>query len=518
MAKRDDVCLQSPLLRSAQQLGVALCCVATACSSASAPDVPTDVPPDGVPPNDNGTGGGTSVDAAFPNTNDVHVMAAVHSGLSALPTSLAVQTGAVARSISISGGIPPYSVTGCDGVATVALSGTTLAAKPIAVGTCTLVVVDGPGTSGVDIDVTVGAASKLLAATPPMGWSAWNHFGVNISEDIVREAADALVSSGMRDAGYQYVNIDDFWQLSRDASGAIVIDGSVFPSGMKALVDHVHQRGLKFGLYTDRGTATCGGNPGSQDHEAQDAKTYASWGVDFVKEDNCNVTRDEQTQYQMMRDALTGTGRDIVFSICAWTYIPWMQKTAQLWRTTNDILNQWSRVPEIADQNAKYAAAAGPGHWNDPDMLEIGNGVLTATESRAHFSMWAIMAAPLLAGNDLTSMSKETLDILTAPEIIEVDQDPLGHQGVQVRVDGDLEVWSKVESGQGVRAVALFNKGAATADIAVSWGEVGLMPGAAIVRDLWARTDLGSINDRYSASVPSHGVVMVKIAGAESKP
>jgi hypothetical protein len=508
MAKREEASI-----RSARWLSVALCSIAAACSFAHPEDTTsTDVPADERGIGDTETGGARSADAASPVSKDAHATLDVLSGLAALPKSLETRAGAVARSISISAGTPPYAATGCDGVASAVLSGKTLTVKPIAAGSCTLVVVDTPATARVEIPVAVGAASNLLAATPPMGWNAWNHFMVNVSEDIIKEAADALVSSGMKDAGYQYVNIDDFWQRSRDASGTIVPDGSVFPSGMKALADYVHQRGLKFGLYTDRGTATCGGNPGSQDHEIQDANTYASWGVDYVKEDNCNVTGDEKTQYQMMRDALHATGRDIVLSICAWTYLPWMPETGQLWRTTNDILNTWTRIPEIVDGNADLAEFAGPGHWNDPDMLEVGNGKLTPTEGRAHFSMWAIMAAPLLAGNDVASMSKETRDILIAPEIIEVDQDPLGRQGVRVRADGDLEVWSKVQSGEAVRAVALFNRGAAAADIEVRWSEIGLQPGAATVRDLWGRADLGSFRDRYTANVPSHGVAMLKIS------
>jgi hypothetical protein len=501
MVKRKDV-----------WLGVSLCSIAAACSSVPLDATPIDEPSSEIGTGGGGTGAAQSGDAASPNPGDAQADLDVQARLAALPKSLETKAGAVARSISISAGRPPYAATGCDGVASAVLSGKTLTVKPIAAGSCTLVVVDTPATSRVEIPVTVSAASKLLAATPPMGWSAWNHFMVNVSEDVIKEAADAIVSSGMKDAGYQYVNIDDFWQRSRDASGTIVADGSVFPSGMKALADYVHQRGLKFGLYTDRGTATCGGNPGSQDHEIQDANTYASWGVDYVKEDNCNVTGDAKTQYQMMRDALSATGRDIVLSICAWTYMPWMPETGQLWRTTNDILNTWTRIPEIVDGNADLAEFAGPGHWNDPDMLEVGNGKLTPTEGRAHFSMWAIMAAPLLAGNDVASMSKETRDILTAPEIIEVDQDPLGHQGVRVRADGDLEVWSKVQSGTGVRAVALFNRGAAAADIEVRWSEIGLPSGAATVRDLWARADVGSFRDRYTANVPSHGLAMLKIS------
>ncbi|HEV8244373.1 MAG TPA: glycoside hydrolase family 27 protein, partial [Polyangiaceae bacterium] len=300
----------------------------------------------------------------------------------------------------------------------------------------------------------------ILAATPPMGWNSWNKFGCNVSEDLIKSVADALVESGMKDAGYEFVNIDDCWQTSRAGDGTIVADPDRFPSGIQALADYVHGKGLKLGVYSDRGTTTCAGRPGSQDHETQDADTYAAWGVDYLKYDNCNASLDQKTQYQAMGAALTASGRPIVFSICAWAFADWAPETGQLWRTTGDISDSWGSVTGIIDQNEGLSQYASPGHWNDPDMLEVGNGGMTDTEYRSHFSLWAIMAAPLIAGNDVRSMSDASKAILTAPEIIAVDQDPLGKQGTRVLQNGELEVWSKVQSETGVRAVALFNRSA----------------------------------------------------------
>ena len=365
------------------------------------------------------------------------------------------------------------------------------------------------------------ALDNGLARTPPMGWNSWNRFGCNVNETLVRGMADAMVSSGMAAAGYQYVVIDDCWQVSRDAAGTIVADASRFPSGMKALADYVHSRGLKFGLYTDAGTATCSNKPGSLDHEVQDAQTYAAWGVDFVKVDWCNTGGlDPATQYATFRDALAGAGRPILFSICNWgidSPWSWGPATGNMWRTTGDIQDSWSSILTIIDQNGSHASAARPGAWNDPDMLEIGNGGMTATEYRSHMSLWAIMAAPLIAGNDLRDMTPETLSILTAPEVIAIDQDPLGVQGARVSDRGGLQVWAKRLEEDGAVAVALFNRTGSTADITATWSAIGLPAGSATVRDLWERADRGSFTDSYTASVPSHGTVLVKIvAGAGS--
>ncbi len=367
------------------------------------------------------------------------------------------------------------------------------------------------------------AAADALALTPPMGWNSWNKFGCDVSEKLMRETADTLVATGMKDAGYQYLVIDDCWQVRRDDKGRIVVDPDRFPSGMKALADYVHGKGLKFGLYSDAGTGTCQKRPGSKDHEAIDARTYAEWGVDYLKYDWCNAEgQDTRDSYGRMSRALRATGRPIVFSLCEWgSTNPWLwaQGIGQLWRSTGDIGNCWDcaedwgmGVTHIIDQVAELHPYAGPGHWNDPDMLEVGNGGLNAAESRAHFSLWALLAAPLMAGNDLRSMSKETLEILTNPEVIAVDQDLLGMQGRRVKDNGAYEVWMK-PLADGSRAVILFNRGTKPWDIAASWDDIGLAPASkALVRDLWKKADLGSFTGRFEAKVEPHGVVMVRIA------
>ena len=329
----------------------------------------------------------------------------------------------------------------------------------------------------------VSALDNGVARTPPMGWNSWNKFGCNVSEELIKSMADAMVSSGMKDAGYQYVVIDDCWQVGRDAQGNIVADPQRFPSGIKALADYVHSKGLKFGLYSDVGTMTCAKRPGSMGHEYQDAAQYAAWGVDYLKYDWCNVgTTNAQAAYTLMSNALKATGRPIVFSMCEWgTAKPWLwaKDIGNLWRTTGDIKDCWSCKGEWdngfltnLDLQIGLESFAGPGHWNDPDMLEVGNGGMTTTEYRSHFSLWALLAAPLIAGNDLRTMTPEIRDILTAPEVIAVNQDALGKQGARVWKDGDLEVWSK-QMKDGSRAVILFNRGAAAADVTVNWVDIG---------------------------------------------
>src|SRR5919202_887529 len=330
---------------------------------------------------------------------------------------------------------------------------------------------------------TVAAAAGLpaqkfegLARTPPMGWNSWNRFGCDVSEALIRATADAMVSSGMRDAGYRYVNIDDCWHGTRDSLGFIRPDPQRFPSGMKALADYVHAKGLRLGIYSDAGWKTCGGRPGSRGHEYQDALTYASWGIDYLKYDWCNTEGLKQEgAYLTMREALAAAGRPIVFSICEWgTSNPWewAKAVGHLWRTTGDITacfdcvrdhGNWQSlgVMQILDKQRGLRAHAGPGHWNDPDMLEVGNG-MSAAEDRAHFSMWAMLAAPLIAGNDLRSMSRETAEILTNREVIAVDQDSLGVQGFpysSATSDG-VEIWFKPLAG-GDWAMAVLNRGTA---------------------------------------------------------
>jgi alpha-galactosidase len=354
-----------------------------------------------------------------------------------------------------------------------------------------------------------------LARTPPMGWNSWNHFGCNVSEKLIEEEADAIAASGMRDAGYRYVVIDDCWQVARDAAGVIVADSARFPHGIKALADYVHAKGLKFGIYTDAGTKTCQKRPGTFGHEEQDARTYASWGVDYVKEDWCNAAGlVAPVQYAKFRDALAHSGRPILFSICEWgSNQPWewAPDVGNLWRTTDDIEDKWPSMLSNLDQNGQHASVARPGAWNDPDMLEVGNGGMTDDEYRAHFSLWAIMAAPLMAGHDVRTMSPATREILLNHEVIAVDQDSLGRQGMLVwEPVPELQVWSK-PLGDGSRAVALLNRSTTPAKITASLSRVGLRSDSAAVRDLWAHADRGRVGRQYSVEVPAHAVVMVKM-------
>ena len=378
--------------------------------------------------------------------------------------------------------------------------------------------------------LTLCAASSLraldngLALTPPMGWNSWNKFGCkDINENVVHQAADAMASTGMKDAGYQYIVIDDCWQVSRDANGNIVPDSERFPSGIKALADYIHGKGLKFGIYSDSGTKTCAGRPGSWGYEFQDARQWAAWGADYVKYDWCNNGKqNSEAAYTLMRDALAKTGRPIVFSVCEWgSTKPWLwaKDVGNLWRATGDIVDCWDCKKDwgglawtkIIDLEAGLESYAGPGHWNDADMLEVGNGGLTNTEARAHFSLWAILASPLMAGNDIRNMTPETKEILLNKDVIAVDQDSLGMQGRKIRDDGDFEVWSKQLNG-GSRAVALLNRSGGEKQMSVSWNELGYPDHiSASVRDLWSKKDLGKLESSFSATVPSHGVVMVKI-------
>jgi alpha-galactosidase len=369
---------------------------------------------------------------------------------------------------------------------------------------------------------------EALAPTPPMGWNSWNKFGCNVSEDLIKSVADAMATNGMKEAGYQYVVIDDCWQVSRDENGFIVADAQRFPSGIKALADYVHSKGLKFGIYSDSGAKTCAGRPGSQGHEYQDALQYARWGVDYLKYDWCNTgTRNAEEAYSTMSKALLATTRPIVFSLCEWgTAKPWLwgKGIGNLWRTTGDISDYWAGqkkwpdgsccangVVDILDQQVGLYAFAGPGHWNDPDMLEVGNGGMTNVEYRSHFSFWALLAAPLIAGNDVRSMSPEIKEILTNTEVIAVNQDKLGQEGRRVKKDGDLEVWAK-EMADGSRTVILFNRGTTQNKVSAAWEDIGYPTSvSAKARDLWEHKDLGSFRGSYTADVPSHGVVMVRV-------
>ncbi len=364
-----------------------------------------------------------------------------------------------------------------------------------------------------------------LALTPPMGWNSWNKFQCDIDEAKVRSTADAMVASGMKDAGYEYVIIDDCWHGQRDAHGDIQPDPKKFPSGVKALADYVHSKGLKFGIYSDAGDKTCAGRPGSLGHEYQDAAQYAAWGVDYLKYDWCNTgTLDAHAAYLLMSDALRASGRPIVFSMCEWgTAKPWLWAAGigNLWRTSGDIYDAWESKPgkreweqgmlNELDKQVDLWPYAGPGHWNDPDMLEVGNGGMTETEYRSHFSLWAILAAPLIAGNDVSAMKPEIRAILTNREVIAVDQDALGAQGRRVVKDGDREVWARPLKDGG-RAVVLLNRGTAPQTIRVSWEDLGYPARlTATIHDLWAGKDLTKTKGSFGAEVPSHGIVMVRI-------
>jgi len=370
------------------------------------------------------------------------------------------------------------------------------------------------------------AQAVQLAPTPPMGWNSWNHFAGKVTDADVRAAVDALVSSGMRDAGYTYVNVDDTWQGQRDAQGQIHPNNR-FPD-MKALADYVHSKGLKFGIYSSPGPKTCAGFEGSYGHEDQDAQTYAAWGVDFLKYDLCGLRTimgvyDPQPDwkkasaimreaYVKMHKALLKAGRPIVYSICQYgsdSVWEWGTEVGgNLWRTTDDISDSFRSMALIGFSQAGLERYAGPGHWNDPDMLEIGNGGMNADEYRTQMSLWAILAAPLLAGNDLSNMDETTKSILMNREVIAVDQDKLGIQGSRI---GPLQVWVKPLSDRS-KAVALFNF--VTDDvpqpITLHFKDIGL-GGSVHVRDLWAHKDLGLVRDSYTVTPEKGGVVLLRV-------
>ena len=368
------------------------------------------------------------------------------------------------------------------------------------------------------------APDEELALTPPMGFNNWNSTNcrAEFDEEMVKGIADIFVDKGLKDAGYAYVNLDDCWALpARDANGKLVPDPARFPNGIKAVADYVHARGLKLGIYTSAGTKTCNdaGFPGALGHEFSDARQFADWGVDYLKYDNCNNEGvDARLRYTTMRDALKAasatTGRPIVYSICEWGENKpweWAADVGQLWRTTGDISDNWSSMLSIMKQNLPLTSYAGPGRWNDPDMLEVGNGGMTDREYRTHFSMWSIMAAPLLIGSDLRSASEETFDILGNREVIAVDQDPLGKQGAVLSSEGGRWVVAK-EMKDGSRAVALFNETGGPQRISTSAKAVGLPEADAYtLRDLWQRKSYHTAGT-ISATVPAHGTVLVRVS------
>jgi len=364
-----------------------------------------------------------------------------------------------------------------------------------------------------------------------MGWNSWNHFGKGgFDETTIYQTIDAMVSSRMRDAGYTFVVIDGGWRDDRlGPDGRLVPHPKRFPNGIKPLADYAHAKGLKLGLHTCPGKTDCGDIPvGGLGKEALHVSQFAEWEVDFIKLDRCGLDFAlMEEKYQLWRDLFARSGRDIVFSMNAQPPRDWHPETGHMQRTTGDIRDSWEYMARHIDKNNSFASYARPGFWNDPDMMQVGNygeGFhrndvgMTDTEYRSHFSMWSIMAAPLIAGNDVRRMDQATRDILLNREVIAVNQDPLGIQGTRVRDDGDREVWSKTLA-DGSAAVVLLNRGPSAVSITVNWSDVGLLESsAATVRDLWEHADRGSYSDSYAAEVPSHGVVMLRIAGRQRNP
>ena len=355
-----------------------------------------------------------------------------------------------------------------------------------------------------------------LALTPPLGWNSWNKFHAKIDGATVRQIADAMVESGMKDAGYQYINIDDGWQGKRDASGRLVPNPN-FPD-MKALAAYVHAKGLKLGIYSSPGPRTCGGYEGSYGHEEQDAKTWAEWGIDYLKYDWCSASRvwkddDMRAAYQKMGEALKNSGRDIVYSLCQYGRAnagEWGPLVGgNLWRTTGDIRDTWQSMATIGFSQSDLARFTKAGWWPDPDMLEVGNGGMTPDEYRAHMSLWSLIGAPLIAGNDLRSMTPETKEILTNREVLAIDQDKLGKGGQRIAINVSTEVWARPLANS-AWAVALFNRGEADATVSVEWKALQLTA-APKVRDLWAHKNMTANRDSFEATVPKHGVVMLRV-------
>lgn len=387
------------------------------------------------------------------------------------------------------------------------------------------------------LTITHGVYSQSieqLAPTPPMGWNSWNKFGCNVSEKLLKSMADAMVTSGMKDAGYEYIVIDDCWQVGRDKDGNILIDEERFPSGMKALGDYIHAKGLKFGIYSCAGSLTCQGRPGSRGYQFQDARQYATWGVDFLKYDWCsNEGQNAKAAYSTMRDALAVCGRPIVLSICEWGENKpweWGKGIGNLWRITPDIRDcfdcslDWGGVGvlQILDKQVGLEAYAGPGHWNDAEMLEVGNGGMTNTEYKTHFSLWCMLAAPLMAGNDLSTMSKETIEILTNKDLIAINQDSLGIQGYKFMDFTDMEIWVKPLSN-GEAAFCFLNRSNSSYKLNYDWKKFGmyheslskttfsLKKNAYDVIDLWTKANIGTTDKPLQAELKPHEALVVKL-------
>ena len=369
------------------------------------------------------------------------------------------------------------------------------------------------------------AQDKTLAATPPMGWNSWNHFAGKVNDATIRAQADAMVSSGMRDAGYLYVNIDDTWEGDRDAQGNIQ-SNSKFPD-MKALADYVHGKGLKLGIYSSPGAKTCARFEGSLGHEAQDANTYAAWGIDYLKYDLCGLRVEMKAAetpearhkimvdaYEKMHQALLATKRPILYSLCqygvdaVWEWGP--SVGANAWRTTGDISDKYASMENIGFSQAGLGRFAGPGHWNDPDMLEVGNGGMNADEYRTHMTLWALLAAPLLAGNDLTTMTPETVAMLTNRDVVAIDQDKAGKQGDRVMAQGPVEIWAR-SLADGSKAVAVFNRHPGMMSMTVDFHQLGFKH-VVKAHDIWQAKDLGKLDKPYTVSIPGHGVVLLRVS------
>jgi alpha-galactosidase len=380
----------------------------------------------------------------------------------------------------------------------------------------------------------LAAPQVQVAQTPPMGWNSWNYFFGKVTDKNIRDSADQIVASGMKDAGYVYVNIDDTWEGERDANGVLHTNAK-FPD-MKALADYVHSKGLKIGIYSSPGPKTCAGYEGSLGHEEQDAKMYAEWGIDYLKYDLCSfipavmmkqAPNDKAAQmrimiaaYDKMDKALKATGRPIVYSFCqygwdaVWEWAP--SVGGNLWRTTGDIDPHWDRIYAILSQQEGLEKYAGPGHWNDPDMLEVGNGKLSLAENRTHFSMWAMLAAPLLAGNDLPNMKPEIKAILTNRDVIAIDQDRLGKQGVRVYSDGEVDVWARHLAG-GALAIAVVNAGSdrySTHPFHLNLRKLGLA-GRQMGKDLWTGKRV-ELTENMPLELASHDVLLVRVDAPKS--
>ncbi len=375
--------------------------------------------------------------------------------------------------------------------------------------------------------ILAGAAhgsTNGLALVPPMGWNSWYCFYGNYNEGVIRGVADAMTTNGLQAAGYQYINLDDCYATGRDTAGFLVVDTNKFPGGLAALGAYLHSKGFKFGVYAIASTwpGYCGGPP-SYGFETNDVLSIASWGADFLKIDGLgglgpNVTESAQTVATRWADLLRACGRPVVLSLCGGSFEGWYPRVGNLFRVSLDITQDWRGVTNNLEILHRSALFTGPGGWNDPDMLFIGNNTnLTETESRAYFSLWCITASPLLLSSDVRTLTATTKAIVTAPELIAVDQDPLGASGLRVSSvaanGGNLEVWSKPLSDPHARAVALFNRSSGAADLTVSWSNLVLQAGPATVRDLWARAELGTFTNSFTTNVPSHGAVVLKIVG-----